>query len=93
LTAQATALGGVDGLVWHNGGLIAVQNVTVPARLLRIVPDAAGRATVEPLLVGGPLLERATTVAVRDGHAYVLSHTGIPDGEAPNDPILVRVPL
>lgn len=93
LAAENTLLGAVDGMVWHQGALIAVQNVTVPSRVLRIVPDAQGRARVEPLLVGSPLLEGSTTVAARGAEAYVLSHTGIPSGDPPNDPILVRVPL
>jgi hypothetical protein len=30
---------GCDGIIWHHGALIAVQNGVVPARVIRIVPD------------------------------------------------------
>jgi sugar lactone lactonase YvrE len=39
---RTTALG-IDGLSWHNGSLIGVQNGIAPARLVRLVLDATGR--------------------------------------------------
>jgi sugar lactone lactonase YvrE len=30
---------GCDGILWHRGALVAVQNGVVPARVIRIVPD------------------------------------------------------
>jgi hypothetical protein len=92
--APAQLLGGIDGMVWHDGALIAVQNVVTPARLLRIVPSSDGAdARVDVLLSGHPQLVGATTVAVDDGEAVVLGQTGIPNGSLPDDPILLRVPL
>ncbi|HKR24661.1 MAG TPA: hypothetical protein VJS15_05345, partial [Allosphingosinicella sp.] len=93
LEVDGTLLGGIDGLAWHDGGLIAVQNVAVPARVLRIAPDSGGPAAVRLLLSGSALLQGATTVAARGGAAFILSHTGIPTGAPPNDQILIRVPL
>lgn len=86
-------LGGIDGMVWHDGALIAVQSVTVPARVLRVTPTAGGDARVEVLLSGEPLLAGATTVAVDEYGAAVLTQTGIPNGSQPDAPILVRVPV
>jgi hypothetical protein len=38
-----TTLLGIDGLVWHDGGLIAVQNGTAPARIVRLQLDPSGQ--------------------------------------------------
>jgi len=35
---RATSIG-CDGIIWHRGALIAVQNGVAPARVIRIVPD------------------------------------------------------
>lgn len=91
--APERLLGGIDGMVWHEGALIAVQSVVAPARLLRITPAPDGSARIEVLLSGHPNLAGATTVAVHDGEAVVLGQTGIPNGSQPDDPILLRVPL
>ena len=93
LAVTGTALGGIDGLAWHRDALIAVQNVTTPVRVLRITPRPDGTAEVETLLSGEPALAGATTVAVAEGDAFVLSQTGIPNGTPPDDPVLVRLPL
>ena len=36
--AGATSIG-CDGIIWHRGALIAVQNGVAPARVIRIIPD------------------------------------------------------
>ncbi len=86
-------LGGIDGMVWHEGALYAVQGTVTPPRLLRITPAEDGSARVEALLSGHAQLAGATTVALRPGEAVVLSQTGIPNGTQPDDPILLRVPF
>lgn len=91
--AAAQLLGGIDGMVWHEGALYAVQGAVTPPRLLRITPAEDGSARVEALLSGHPSLAGATTVALRQSEAVVLSQTGIPNGSQPDDPILLRVPL
>jgi hypothetical protein len=94
LAVNGTLIGGVDGMVWHKGSLIAVQNPRDAAiRLLRITPDADARtAKVEVLLVGTDFPGHASTVAVAGDEAFVIC--GI---KAPNDqreePVLIRVPL
>lgn len=93
LVPHDALFGGIDGMVWHDGSLLVMQNVTVPARLVRVTPSPDGRARIETLLTGHPLLAGATTLTVHDGDAVILSQTGIPDGTQPDAPILLRVPL
>jgi len=90
-----TALIGIDGLIWHEGRLLAVQNGTQPIRVLRIEPAArdGADAKVEVLASGHPLLNGATTAAVADGRLVVMTQTGIPAGSLPDDPLLVSIPL
>jgi hypothetical protein len=88
--AAATELTGIDGLIAHGGVLYAVQNGTVPIRVLRIRPKP-GRATVDVLASGHSVLNGATTVAVHERRLLVLSQTGIPNGSQPDDPVLVEV--
>ena len=42
---HSTSLG-CDGIAWHNGAIIAVQNGVAPARVVRFVLDATGRRIV-----------------------------------------------
>lgn len=90
-----TALVGIDGLTWHEGKLLAVQNAGRPVRVLRITPpgDAAAEAQVEVLASGHPILTGATTAAAVGDRLIVLTQTGIPNGSQPDDPMLVAVPL
>lgn len=94
LAVSGTLVGGLDGIVWHEGALIAVQNLAnaaVASRLLRITPDAkAEAARVEVLLAGDDFPGSASTVAVADGDAFMIGRTTV-DGRV--DPFLIRVPL
>jgi sugar lactone lactonase YvrE len=93
VTADGTALIGIDGLIADDGVLYAVQNGASPIRLLRIRPQAGEPATVEILASGHPALTGATTVARRGDRLLVLAQTGIPNGSLPDDPVLVAVPI
>lgn len=93
VTARGTALVGIDGLIAHRGALYAVQNGTVPIRILRVRPSAGGEASVDVLASGHPILNGATTAAMRGDRLIVLSQTGIPNGSQPDDPVLVEVPI
>jgi hypothetical protein len=86
-------LGGIDGMIWHDGSLYVMQNVVAPARLLKVTPSPDGSARVEPVLSGHASLAGATTVAIDGNDAVILSQTGIPNGTPPDAPILLRVPL
>lgn len=93
--AGATSLIGIDGLIWHDDALVAVQNGAQPIRILRITPPAAlaDAAKVEVLAAGHPALNGATTAAAVGDMLLVLSQTGIPVGSLPDDPMLVEVPI
>jgi hypothetical protein len=92
LAAAGTLIGGIDGMVWHKGSLIGVQNPRDAAiRLLRITPDAdAQAAKVDVLLAGADFPGRASTVAVVGNEAFVIGVTGSGERE---EPILIRAPL
>ena len=93
---KKTLIGGIDGMVWHKGSLIAVQNLAnarLDIRLLRITPDAnAQTATVDVLLSGTDFPGRASTVAVVGGEAFVIGGIGEVNRER-EEPILIRAPL
>ena len=95
LVAATTLVGGLDGMVWHDGSLIGVQNLAnaaVDSRLLRITPDDdAKSAEVEVLLAGADFPGSASTVAVAGGEAFVIGRTTEAGG--PVEPFLIRVPL
>jgi hypothetical protein len=90
LATEKTLIGGIDGMVWHKGSLIAVQNPrNMDMRLLRITPDADAKAAkVDVLLRGSDFPGDARTVAVAGDEAFVIGATGSGDRE---EPILIRV--
>jgi len=94
LAAAKTLIGGLDGMIWHNGSLIGVQNPRDAAtRLLRITPDAdAQAAKVDVLLAGADFPGRASTVAVAGDEAFVIGATREANGER-GEPYLIRAPL
>ncbi len=94
LAVTGTLIGGIDGMVWHKGSLIAVQNPRDAAlRLLRITPDAdAQSARVDVLLVGTDFPDHASTVAVAGDDAFVICGIKEPNGQR-EEPVLIRVPL
>ena len=97
LAAAKTLIGGVDGMVWHKGSLISVQNLAtagVDSRLLRITPDAGARsAEVDVLLAGAEFPPGSTsTVAVVGNEAFVIGRTPEANGR-PADPCLIRARL
>ena len=94
LAVAGTLIGGIDGMVWHKGSLIAVQNPRDAAvRLLRITPDAdAQSAKVDVLLAGADFPGQASTVAVAGNEAFVLGATKEANAER-EEPVLIRAPL
>jgi sugar lactone lactonase YvrE len=54
---HSTSLG-CDGIVWHRGAIIAVQNGVSPARIMRFVLDSSGRA-----IVRAEVLDRNSAIA------------------------------
>jgi hypothetical protein len=91
LEPEATSVAAIDGMIWHEGALIGVQNQTSPARLLRIRPDAAARRASVEVLLADPALSRSATVAAKGDEAFVYVR---PEGEGGEiRPALVRVRL
>jgi sugar lactone lactonase YvrE len=62
-TPARTTVLGIDGLVWHQGALLGVQNGVAPARIVRMALDAGGR--------------RITDVTVLDRHSTVATEPTI----------------
>jgi hypothetical protein len=94
LTAATTLIGGIDGMVWHKGSLIGVQNPRDAAiRLLRITPAADAQSVkAEVLLAGADFPGRASTVAVAHDEAFVIGTAKEANGER-EEPVLIRAPL
>jgi hypothetical protein len=94
LAVTKTLIGGIDGMVWHKGSLIAVHNPRdASIRLLRITPDAdAQTAKVDVLLAGADFPGRASTVAVVGNEAFVIG-AAKEENEEPEEPVLIRAPL
>jgi hypothetical protein len=94
LAATGTFIGALDGMVWHKGSLIAVQNPRDAAiRLLRVTPDAdAQSAKVDVLLVGDDFPGHATTVAIAGDEAFVIGAIKEANAER-EEPVLIRAPL
>ena len=79
--------GGIDGLYWHEGDLIGVQNSTNPGRVIRL-RLADGGKRIDGLVVlqshHHPAFVEPTTGAIADGALHVLANTYVasyqPDG-------------
>ncbi len=99
LAVEKTLIGGLDGMVWHNGALIGVQALhpsRMDSRLLRVRPDANARtATVDVLLSAADFPgSSASTVAVVGKEAFVISRTTTQeDNRERVEPFLIRAPL
>ncbi len=104
-TADGRLLRGVDGLRWHAGTLLGVQNGATPNRVVRVALDPEGTrlATLDVLDAPDPLEGEMTVGVVVDGaFVYVASsawpfwtETGARRTEArPLPPVVLRrVPL
>ena len=79
--------GGIDGLYWHEGNLLGIQNSTNPGRVIRIALTEKGTK------IGGvsvlqshhhPDFDQPTTGAIADGALYVIGNSYVgsyqPDG-------------
>ena len=68
----------IDGLYWHDGALIGVQNVTTPGRVvrLRLAPDGQSITAVETLQSHHQsAFDEPTTAAIARDGLYVLART------------------
>jgi hypothetical protein len=97
--------GGIDGLYWHEGELVGVQNVTNPGRVVRIaLADNGQRISGLTVLQSHhhPLFVEPTTGVVVGHTLHVIANSHVaayqPDGtilqpEALRPPAVVAVPL
>lgn len=70
----------IDGLYWHDGALIGVQNVTTPGRVIRLVlaPDGTRVTDVQTLLSHHhPAILEPTTATIASDGLYLLTRTNV----------------
>jgi sugar lactone lactonase YvrE len=70
----------IDGLYWHDGALIGVQNVTTPGRVIRMVlaPDGSRVTEVQTLLSHHhPAMLEPTTATIAADGLYLLTRTHV----------------
>jgi sugar lactone lactonase YvrE len=92
-------LAGIDGLVFHNGTLLAIQNAVGNSRVIRI--HLADNNRIEVLEAGNPLFHLPTTgVVAGDSYFFVANSMlrAFDDGkiwpdERLREPVMLRVPL
>jgi sugar lactone lactonase YvrE len=97
--------GGIDGLYWHEGDLIGVQNSTNPGRVIRLRLGDGGKRIDGVVVLQShhhPAFVEPTTGAIADGAIHVLANTYVtwylPDGSLRDagklkPTIVVAVPL
>ena len=70
--------GGIDGLYWHNGDLVGIQNSTNPGRVIRIaLMDNGTRIAGVTVLQSHhhPEFDEPTTGAIAQGALYVIANS------------------
>ncbi|MCK9537731.1 hypothetical protein [Dokdonella sp.] len=70
-------LGGIDGLYWYDGTLVAIQNGMSPERVMRISLSADGRRVTKamPLDVARPEFELPTYGAIDGNRLYFIANS------------------
>lgn len=76
-------LGGIDGLYFDEGRLLAIQNLVGKGRVWSITPDGDRVASVEILEAGNPEFRNPTTGAIAGRGFFFMSNTDLQewDGE------------
>ncbi len=102
---DSVVTGGIDGLYWHEGDLVGVQNVPNPGRVVRLRLGDGGRR-IDGLRVlqshHHGAFDEPTTGAIAEGALHVLANSYVrrfqPDGtlkesDSLSPPIVIAVPL
>lgn len=82
--------GGIDGLYWHDGDLVGVQNVTNPGRIVRIALADNGNRIVGLAVLQShqPEFDEPTTGAIANDKLYVIGNSYVqhyqPNGSITN---------
>jgi sugar lactone lactonase YvrE len=102
---DSAVTGGIDGLYWHDGDLLGVQNVTNPGRVVRIhLADKGTRIAGLTVLQSHhhPDFDEPTTGAIANGALHVIGNSYVgrfqPDGtikdaESLKGTAVIAVPL
>jgi len=92
---DGAALLGIDGLAWHDGALIAIQNGMTPARVLRLTLDPARRAVtrLEVLESAHPRYGEPTLGVVAGDALLYLANAPWPDPAQHEPALILRLPL
>lgn len=71
------ALGGIDGLVWREGSLLAVQNGMQPNRVMRmaLAPDGRSFTGAQPLVAAQPGFDVPTLATLADDTLYFIGNS------------------
>jgi len=79
--------GGIDGLYWHDGDLIGIQNSTNPGRVIRIALTDKGMRIAGVTVLQShhhPEFDEPTTGAIANGALHVIANSYVghyqPDG-------------
>jgi hypothetical protein len=79
--------GGIDGLYWHDGDLIGIQNSTNPGRVIRIALTDEGMRIAGVTVLQShhhPEFDEPTTGAIANGALHVIANSYVghyqPDG-------------
>lgn len=74
---QKLVLGGIDGLYWYKGTLVAIQGGMVPERVIRLKLSDDGRSivSVTPLDAAQPAFESPTTGTVAGDDLYFIANS------------------
>lgn len=102
--AEKDSLAGIDGLYWHEGGLIGVQNGFKPNRIVRIKLNSALDSVAELAVLESnhPQYEIPTTGVVARGSFYYIANSQlrklnereeIAPPEKLKEPIILALPL
>ncbi len=95
----------IDGLYWHEGALIGIQNVTTSARIVRLTLAADGRSITAVRTLQShhqSAFDEPTTAAIAPDGLYVLARTHvsrfnakgtIDHPETMGRPLILRIPL
>jgi sugar lactone lactonase YvrE len=103
-TADAVLALGIDGLYYHEGRLIRIQNGVAPHRVVRLILSPAGDSLVEAQVMerAHPRYQEPTLGVLVHGELFYIANSqwerfgqdgGIPDSTALEHPVVLRLPL
>jgi sugar lactone lactonase YvrE len=103
-TADSVLALGIDGMYYHEGHLIGIQNGVAPHRVVRLSLSPAGDRIVEARVLerAHPRYQEPTLGVLVNGELFYIANSqwerfgqdgGIPDSTALERPVVLRLPL